>query len=367
MASNQYINRFILLPISKLYGFGVGVRNLMFKLHLLKQRRYDIPVISVGNIAVGGTGKTPHTEYIINLLKLNYHIGVLSRGYKRHTKGFVLATSRSTPNDIGDEPYQIYQKFGREVTVAVCENRCEGIDELLKIDPDINLIVLDDAFQHRYVEPTINIVLTEFSRPIYTDRLLPLGRLREPASALNRADIVIVTKCPDQLKPLEYRILQGNLKLYPYQLLFFSRFKYPALKPVFPEAVDCQPPTLEWMSEADTILTVSGIANPRPFVKYIKRFPAKVKVKVFPDHHNFSRKDLAAIESRYDEMSGVNKIIVTTEKDAVRLMNNPYFPERLKSVTFYQPVVVDFDGRGNDPFDLELKKMLRDRILDIGR
>lgn len=174
MAANKIISNFILLPMSKLYGLGVGVRNIMFKWHILKQRKFDVPVIVIGNIAAGGTGKTPHTEYVINLLKYNYHIGMISRGYKRNTKGFVLATSRSTPLDIGDEPYQIFQKFGREVSVAVCENRCEGIEELLRIDPEINLIVLDDAFQHRYVKPTVSIVLTEFNRPIFMDRLLPL-------------------------------------------------------------------------------------------------------------------------------------------------------------------------------------------------
>lgn len=364
MAQNKYINNFVLLPLSKLYGFGVAVRNLMFKLHILKQRKFDIPVISIGNIAVGGTGKTPHTEYVINLLKYNYHIGVISRGYKRETKGFVLATSRSTPKDIGDEPYQIYQKFGREITVAVCENRCEGIDEICRIDPEINLIILDDAFQHRYVEPTISVVLTEFSRPAYEDKLLPLGRLREPLKALDRADIVVVTKCPPQLKPLEYRILQDKLGLFPYQKLFFSRFIYPALKPVFPESIDQQPPTLAWLTRNDTVLALSGIANPRPFVKQIKANPAKVKVKVFPDHHDFTRKDIEAIKTRFDEMPGNVKIIVTTEKDAVRLANNPYFPEELKHVTFYQPIIVEFDSRAPEPFDFELKKMLRERNLN---
>lgn len=363
MARNKYVDSLILLPLSKLYGFGVSVRNAMFKIHLLKQRKFDIPVISVGNLIIGGTGKTPHTEYVVNLLKYKYRIGVISRGYKRDTKGFVLATSRSTPGDIGDESYQIYQKFGREVTVAVCESRCDGIEELLKIDPSINLIVLDDAFQHRYVEPTINIVLTEFSRPVYEDRLLPLGRLREPISALNRADIVVVTKCPPRLKPLEYSILSSKLKLYPYQDLFFSRFSYPALKPVFPEVADAQPPTLSWLNEKDSILALSGIANPRPFVKYLKGFPAKVRIKVFPDHHNFSRKDLDAIEARFDSMSGEMKIIVTTEKDAVRLANNPYFPERLKKVIYYQPITVEFDQRSGDSFDLQLKKLLSERSI----
>lgn len=361
MARNKYLENLVLLPMSKLYGIGVAVRNFLFKAHILKQRSFDIPVISIGNIAVGGTGKTPHVEYAISLLKTYYNIGVISRGYKRATKGYVLATQRSTPADIGDEPYQIYQKFGREATIAVCENRCEGINELCKHDPDINLIILDDAFQHRYVEPTINIVLTEFNRPAFEDRLLPLGRLREKVSALSRADMIIVTKCPAQLKPLEYRILHDKLHVFPYQKLFFSRISYPGLQPVFPESVKQQPPTLAWMSPTDTVLAVSGIANPRPFVRHLKKHPAKVKVKVFADHHNFSRKDLETIEQRFDDMPGNNKIIVTTEKDAVRLANNPYFPERLKRITFFQPITIDFDTRQGESFDYELKKMIRDR------
>lgn len=361
MAANKIVSNFILLPMSKLYGLGVGIRNIMFKWHILKQRKFDVPVIVVGNIAAGGTGKTPHTEYIINLLKYNYHIGMLSRGYKRKTKGFVLATSRSTPLDLGDEPYQIFQKFGREVSVAVCENRCEGIEELLRIDPEINLIVLDDAFQHRYVKPTVSIVLTEFNRPIFMDRLLPLGRLRESPKAIYRADFVVVTKCPERIKQIEYRIFDNNLELFPYQKLFFSRYSYPSLKPVFPEQA-IKIPTLQWMDQNDSVLVISGIANPKPLVKMIKRNPPRVRIKVFPDHHNFSRKDIQEIERRYNEMEGNNKLIVTTEKDAVRLANNPYFPQHLKSAIFYQPIVVEFDNVRQENFDYELKKMISEKI-----
>lgn len=361
MAKNKIVSDFILMPLSKLYGFGVAVRNILFKWHILKEREFDIPVIVVGNIAVGGTGKTPHTEYIINLLMYNYHIGVISRGYKRKTKGFVLATSRTTPSDIGDEPYQIYQKFGREVSVAVCENRCEGIDELRKIDPKINLIVLDDAFQHRYVKPTVAVVLTEFNRPVFMDDLMPKGRLRESQNSIYRADIVVITKCPQHLKPLEYRIFQTKLNLYPYQKLVFSRYVYSELKPVFAEE-SLTVPRLNWMSANDAILVVSGIDNPRPFVRYLKSFEPVVKVKVFPDHHNFSRRDIEVIESRYDELEGDSKFIITTEKDAMRLMNNPYYPQRLKSVTFYQPIKVEFDAGSTDHFDGELKRMIHESV-----
>lgn len=347
----------MLLPLSKIYGFAVGVRNLMFKWHILKQREFPVPVVVVGNISAGGTGKTPHTEYVIDLLRYKYHIGMLSRGYKRKTKGFVLATSRSTPLDIGDEPYQIYQKFGRDISVAVCEDRCTGIEELLRLDPRINLIVLDDAFQHRYVKPTVSIVLTEFNNPVFFDKLLPLGRLREPAKAIYRADMVVVTKCPPQLKAIEYRIFKNNLKLFPYQKLFFSRFNYTSLRPLFPD-IRKDAPHMSWLGPDDTVLVLSGIANPKPLVRYLKGFKATIKVKVFPDHHNFNRKDLDAITKRFNELEGKQKIIVTTEKDAVRLINNPYFPHQLKPYIFYQPIDVTFDPMNVDSFDLELQKML---------
>lgn len=329
----------------------------MFKWHILKQREFPVPVVVVGNISAGGTGKTPHTEYVIDLLRYKYHIGMLSRGYKRKTKGFVLATSRSTPLDIGDEPYQIYQKFGRDISVAVCEDRCTGIEELLRLDPRINLIVLDDAFQHRYVKPTVSIVLTEFNNPVFFDKLLPLGRLREPAKAIYRADMVVVTKCPPQLKAIEYRIFKNNLKLFPYQKLFFSRFNYTSLRPLFPD-IRKDAPHMSWLGPDDTVLVLSGIANPKPLVRYLKGFKATIKVKVFPDHHNFNRKDLDAITKRFNELEGKQKIIVSTEKDAVRLINNPYFPHQLKPHIFYQPVDVTFDPMNVDSFDLELQKML---------
>ncbi len=329
----------------------------MFKWHILKQREFPVPVVVVGNISAGGTGKTPHTEYVIDLLRYKYHIGMLSRGYKRKTKGFVLATSRSTPLDIGDEPYQIYQKYGRDITVAVCEDRCTGIEELLRLDPRINLIVLDDAFQHRYVKPTVSIVLTEFNNPVFFDKLLPLGRLREPAKAIYRADMVVVTKCPAQLKAIEYRIFKNNLKLFPFQKLFFSRFNYASLRPLFPD-IRKDAPHMSWLGPDDAVLVLSGIANPRPLVRYLKGFKANVKVKVFPDHHNFNRKDLDAIAKRFNELEGKQKIIVTTEKDAVRLINNPYFPHQLKPHIFYQPIDVTFDPMNVDSFDLELQKML---------
>ena len=347
--------------MSKIYGAGVWMRNLMFKWRILKQREFDIPVVVVGNLAAGGTGKTPHVEYVIDLLKFKYRIGMISRGYKRNTKGFVLATRRSTPLDIGDEPYQVYQKFGRDISVAVCEDRCAGIEQLLRIDPKINLIVLDDAFQHRYVKPTVSILLTDFNAPVFGDSLLPYGRLREPMSAIYRADMVVVTKCPERLKAIEYRIFKNSLKLFPYQGLFFSSIEYSPLKPLFPDEA-LQPPYLSWLTQDDAILAVSGIANPKPFIRYLKGYHAQVKVKQYPDHHNFTRRDLESLMKRFNEMPGERKLLITTEKDAVRLINNPYFPQELKDCAYYLPVSVRFDPHNVDTFDDELQKLLLNSI-----
>ncbi len=363
MRHNKIIDMLLLKPLSWLYGFGVYWRNRMFDLGVYKQREFDVPVVVIGNIAVGGTGKTPHTEYVINALSQRYHIGVLSRGYRRHTKGFVLASQRSTPWDIGDEPYQIYQKFGRNVRVAVCEKRVDGIEQLLSIDPEINLIVLDDAFQHRYVKPRAAVVLTEWNRPVYNDDLMPLGRLREPASALNRADIVIVTKCPAQVKPLDIRLVFNHLDLFPSQKLYFSRYLYGGLVSVFPDETDFVP-YLDMLTKDDAILLIAGIANPRPFVKHIRRYHIPVSVKCYPDHYNFERKDFLAIKQRFDSLQGRRKFIITTEKDAVRIANSPYYPHELKPVTFYIPITVDFlpyvMPQSNTPtaFESELQKII---------
>lgn len=357
MRKNKIFSTLVLMPLSKIYGMVVGVRNRMFDLGMLKQREFDVPVVVIGNIAVGGTGKTPHTEYIIDCLRYKYHIGVLSRGYKRHTKGFMLASKRTTPYHIGDEPYQIYRKFGDEITVAVCEDRCAGIDEMLRIDNRINLILLDDAFQHRYVKPKVSIVLTEFNRPVFHDKLLPLGRLRESRYALNRTDMVIVTKCPDEVKPMDYRIYKNNLNLYPYQKLFFSRYSYGNLVSVFPDVVSYIPYP-EWLTDSDSILLVTGIANPRPLLKYLRQYHAKVKIKAFPDHHNFTHSDITAIAAQFDSLPGNRKYIITTEKDAVRFSAIQQFPSRLKPVTFYMPIKVQFLPQSSEQFIGALEKLI---------
>ncbi|WP_304371676.1 tetraacyldisaccharide 4'-kinase [uncultured Duncaniella sp.] len=363
MARNRLLSMLLLYPISRLYGLGMAVRNRLFEQGILKQQEFKVPVVVVGNIAMGGTGKTPHVEYIIEALMGKYNIGVLSRGYKRATKGFVLATQQSRPEDIGDESYQIYRKFGPEITVAVCEKRVEGINRMLEINPKINLVLLDDAFQHRYVKPSVSIVLTEHNRPVFKDSLLPYGRLREPRGALNRADIVVVTKCPPEMKPMQYRIFEENLNLFPFQKLYFSRYNYGHLVPVFPDQAESTP-SLDTLAPGTPLLVVTGVANPKPFARFLRRRKAKVKLKRFSDHHNFTAADMDEIEREFNALPGEDKFIVTTEKDAVRLFNNPYFPHALKAKVFYVPIKVGFIDRSNEvPFEQCVEKTIRDSRL----
>lgn len=333
----------LLTPFSWGYGAGVWLRNAAFNIGLLPQEEFEVPVVSVGNITVGGTGKTPHVEYIIEALYRRYHVAVLSRGYKRKTKGFILASNNMTPRDIGDEPYQIYRKYGSLITLAVCENRRKGIHQLLNIDPNINLILLDDGFQHRYVKPKVSIVLMDYNRPCYNDKLMPLGTLREPVTSLTRCDIVVVTKCPSSLTPVESRMMKTSLEQYmfppPSQMLYFSNIRYADPIPVFP-VQSPQLTSLHWLRPDDAVLCLTGIANPKPLVRYLRQFPAAVKVLHFDDHHFFTRNDFSLIFKVFKSLEGNRKFIITTEKDAVRIMNNPYFPPTKRNCIFYIPMKV---------------------------
>lgn len=349
---------YLLKPLSWIYGVVTGVRNWLFDHKVLPQEEFDVPVVSVGNLTVGGTGKTPHVEYIVGMLAASYNIAVLSRGYKRATKGFILANHNSSPDSIGDEPLQIYHKYGNKVKVAVCENRRQGIKELLRQFPDLQLIVLDDAYQHRYVKPKINILLMDYNRPIYEDKLLPLGRLRESALQTHRADMVIVTKCPEGLAPLSYRLISKHLDLMPYQNLYFSNYRYSEIQPVFPDDNPYNV-NLASLTHKDTVILLTGVANPRGFVRHFKSYPFKVIVSHYPDHHNFSRDDLKEIKEKFNAASGERKIILTTEKDAVRLAYNPYFPVSLKSFTFYMPINVRMlSGLTDSDFISDLMKAI---------
>jgi len=349
----------VLTPFSWIYGAGVWVRNTAFKIGILPQEEFDIPVVSVGNITVGGTGKTPHVEYIIEALYRHYHIGVLSRGYKRQTKGFIQATNALTPRDIGDEPYQIYHKYGSLITLAVSENRRKGIHELLRIDPNINLVLLDDGFQHRYVRPKVNIVLVNFNDPPFNDKLLPLGHLREPADNVLNAHMVVVTKCPTDLSPIDIRMMKDGLNLFPSQKLYFSNIRYADPVSIFPVS-NPQLTSLQELTANDSVLCVTGVATPLPLVRYLRQFQAQVKVMHFDDHHFFTRRDFSDIFKHYNELEGRRKFIITTEKDSVRILNDPYYPPTMRPCIYYVPIKVGFLQDGNGDFIADLDHLIKE-------
>lgn len=336
--NNVHINKW-LLPLSWLYGFIVFVRNKLFEWKVLKQKKYSIPVICIGNITVGGTGKTPHTEYLIELLKQKYKVAVLSRGYKRKTSGYILASSDCTAQQIGDEPFQMKSKYP-DVLVAVDSKRQRGIENLLSLPdnekPDV--ILLDDAFQHRYVKPSFTVLLTDYNRLMTHDKLLPAGRLREPAHYAGDADVVIVTKCPTATNPLDQRILSKELHVYPYQSLFFTSFEYGKLIPVFSE----KPPIdLNDISNKD-VLIVAGIANPKPFYRKIRRYAKKSKKLLYPDHYTFTPKDIDTMLQTVNSIGDNEKIIITTEKDAARLKSFVDLDKSFCEILYYLPIEVIF-------------------------
>ena len=335
-----------LLPLSWIYGSVVKLRNTMFDIGILKSRTFDVPVISVGNITVGGTGKTPHVEYLVGMMKDRFHVAVLSRGYKRKSKGFVVADSQTAITDIGDESYQMKQKFP-DVTVAVDKNRCHGIDTLVDNDQQLDAVLLDDAFQHRYVKPGINILLVDYHRLIIYDKLLPAGRLREPLKGKDRADIVIVTKCPKGLKPMEYRVITKAMDLYPYQQLFFTSLEYGALYPIL--ATQAEPFGIEQLQGRHAIV-LSGIASPEQIMHDLAPHCSDLVPLTFSDHHRFRAKDVRLINDTFDKLPQP-RCIVTTEKDAARLTAVEGLSDDVRSHIFALPVTIRFMQEQQDHFN----------------
>lgn len=355
-----------LYPVSFLYGLGVRIRNKCFDWGILKQKEYPIPIICVGNITVGGTGKTPHTEFLISLLKDQYNVAVLSRGYKRKTKGYRLAVDKFDAETIGDEPYQIKSKYP-EVTVAVDENRCRGIENLLKLNsPKIDVILLDDAYQHRHVKAGLNILLIDMNRPICEDKLLPAGLLREPASGKHRANIVVVTKCSDEIKPIDFNITTKQLALYPFQKLYFSNFKYGELYLVFKDAeLEKEPKiSLSSLHTFNQVLLLSGIANPIPLINKIKEYNTALESLHYKDHHDFTKEDIKEIEKRFEKLTGDNKIIITTEKDATRLVGNRYLKEDIKKYIYCLPIEVNILQQMEESFIQNILDYVRENKRD---
>ena len=356
------INRW-LRPLSFLYGLGVELTSQLFEPNILKSRSFTTPVISVGNITVGGTGKTPHVEYLVRLLSKEAKVAVLSRGYKRKTHGYLLADKDSTMRDIGDEPYQMKLKFPN-IEVAVDANRCEGIDHLINDEQtkDTDVIILDDAYQHRYVKPGINILLVDYHRLIIYDELLPSGRLREPIESKKRADIVIITKCPDSLNPIDYRVLTKAMKLYAYQSLFFTSLHYGAPYLLFGGDETRVP-----KKQDSDVLLLTGIASPEQMIDDVQPNVKSLKPLTFPDHHAFSPRDIEKINNTFAAMPEESRVILTTEKDAARLRNVSGLSEEVKQRLLVLPVEVKFmlDGEEifNDKIISYVRKNSRNSIL----
>lgn len=303
--------RFILFPFSILYGIIIWIRNKLYDKNILKSISFNFPIICVGNLAVGGTGKTPMVEYLIRLLKEDYKVATMSRGYKRKTKGFAIADESTTAIDIGDEPMQFYKKFP-DITVSVAEERLVAIPQLLHDSPDTQVIILDDAFQHRRVKAGLNIVLTEYKNLFTRDFLLPAGDLRDIKNSYERADIIVVTKCKSHLTEEERDELITEIKPLPNQKIFFTKIEYGSPYHLFNKQEKFLAPDIN-------ILLICGIANPKPIKEVLSAYSATYEMMRFGDHHIFTMDDLNEIRDEFENMDSENKIILTTEKDGVRL------------------------------------------------
>jgi len=330
--------KLLLFPFSLLYGTVVFIRNLLYDFKFFKSTEFGFPVISIGNITVGGTGKTPHTEYLVKILGAGFKVAVLSRGYKRKTKGFRMAEENSTVSEVGDEPLQVKRKFP-ETMVSVCENRVAGVKRLLPEAPDV--VLLDDAFQHRRITPGINILLIDYNRPLKNDMLLPAGRLREGVFQVRRANVIIITKCPEEITPITRRIFQKNVSLKPYQSIYFTTLVYGRIKPVFPaeNIYGGVNPAVE------KILLVTGIASSEGIAAHLKKYTPEVGEMAFGDHHFYTSEDIQKITDRFNQLNSVKKIIVTTEKDTMRFLSIGGLPAEIKQVLFFLPVEVKFLGQ----------------------
>lgn len=356
--------RFLLFPLAILYGLITKVRNVLFNIGLLPSHKFDFPVISVGNLIAGGSGKTPMVEYIIRLLSDSTNIATLSRGYKRKTNGYRLAGENETVDTIGDEPLQYHQKFDT-VKVAVSECRKKGIQKLLSDVPDLDVVILDDAFQHRYVKPGLSIVVTDYFKLFTRDWLLPLGKLREYSSGRKRADIIVVTKTPRIFSPIVRKQLIEEIKPYPGQLVCFSYINYLPFKPVYRNKCDHSAKT----ENAYSIIMLTGIGNPGPMEEYLRKYCTDLEMMEFPDHHSFTQKDLMILKDRYNTLPTKRKIIVTTEKDAKRLQNAEAEEILGALPVFYTPITFEFHPADKELFDKAIlayvKRMRKSKVSDL--
>jgi tetraacyldisaccharide 4'-kinase len=343
--------RILLAPFSLLYGIGVGLRNFFYSNNLLRGVEFDIPVISVGNLSIGGAGKTPHIEYLIRLLKDYIFVATLSRGYKRKTKGYLVVQPNFTAESVGDEPLQFKRKFP-DVFVSISESRAYAIPSIMMDYPRAQTILLDDAFQHRSVKPGLNILLTEFDRPFTRDFLMPSGRLREWRSAYHRADIIIVSKCPPQITEQEKIDFIDEIRPFPAQRIFFSYYRYQNPYFIF------QRNYILSLKENVDVLLICAIANTDYLLKYLYEKVAYVKALEYEDHHFFNEFDLSNLKNEFDKIESERKIILTTEKDAMRLELHRNFIIQNKLPIYVLPVEVAFHFNEGQVFDNAVEDFL---------
>ncbi len=336
--------RIILWPFSLIYGWITALRNHLYDIGYKKSFKFDTPVIGVGNLSVGGNGKTPLVEYLLELLQEKHQVATLSRGYGRNTKGFRLATSDENAGTLGDEPFQIFVKFHQQVTVAVGEERALAIPVILQERPETEVIVLDDAFQHRSVRPHLNILVTDFNRPFFKDFILPAGRLREYRKGASRAQLIVVTKCPQQLDPATQNLyLQKIARYAPQAKIYFSRMEVQPIQPLFEQTIT---PNI-----TGGLILVSGIANPTSLEMLVPNHQRIIKHLRYADHHRYRMADVEKIRIEFSALTDAGAIILTTEKDMVKLRD---FREQLIDLPiYYLPIRVRLLN-GSESFDQEI-------------
>jgi len=327
--------RILLWLSSQLYSAAVAVRNGLYDCGILKSHGFHMPVICIGNITVGGTGKTPHVIWLAERLSSVVQVAVLSRGYLRKSRGFREVTPPDTTADAGDEPLLMARSLPR-VRVFVDRDRVHGIRRIMAEEPPPGAVILDDGYQHRAVKAGMNILLTDWNRLMTRDRLLPLGRLRESLRGMRRADIIIVTKVPPEATAAEMEAVKGELKAGVRQSIYFTTLIYGNPVPLFPET----PP--QTVTPDSSVLMVTGIADPAPMTRYLSSLCTRVTPLSFPDHHRYTESDIAKIKSAFDTMEGERKIVITTAKDAVRLKEIANIAVHLAEVTHVLPVNVQF-------------------------
>jgi tetraacyldisaccharide 4'-kinase len=347
------------MPLAYIYGLITLIRNRLYDWQFLKVTKFDIHTIGVGNLSVGGAGKTPHVEYLIKLL-LNEEprIATLSRGYKRKTKGFVLADDLSSAEQIGDEP--LIYKYKYNIQVAVDSDRVNGVKKLLASETNVpKIVLLDDVFQHRSIKCGLNIIVSDFNQLYFNDVMLPAGTLREFKSGVNRADIIIVSKVPEKTSPIEIRNILKDIKPLAHQQVFFSYLKYGELY-----AINNKENKIDTLNDLYryTVISFAGIANEKPMTNYLKEYAANLKHLKFPDHHEFSIKDLEDIENYYNSIESGNKLLVTTEKDFMRLMINPVWENAKRMNIYILPVEVTFKEKEEEFNQVILKYVRANRI-----